>query len=122
MVSGDTISVGVTEGELLKIIDGAKDGGKIPIDFSTVFGAKGATGAKLPEKLVVAAAENKLPLEIAMSDGEIVTILWWYAGSPRLMDYEGLAGFSDIGEISDWTCPPCSGPMSMAYCKVTVQT
>ena len=33
---------------------------------------------------------------------KLVTILWRYAGSPMLMDYEGLSGFSDVSEISGY--------------------
>lgn len=44
---------------------------------------------------------------------QLVAILWRYAGSPMLMDYEGLTQFSDASEISKYA----QAPMAWAYEK-----
>lgn len=44
---------------------------------------------------------------------QLVAILWRYAGSPMLMDYEGLTEFSDVTEISQYAQPA----MAWAYEK-----
>lgn len=57
------------------------------------------------EKLVCGYEDGRFGPEEAASREQLVAVLWRRAGSPMLMDYPGLADYSDAGDISPFAQP-----------------
>lgn len=57
------------------------------------------------QNLINGYADGRVGPEDVLTREQLVVILWRQAGSPMLMDYPGLARYSDVGDISRFAQP-----------------